>query len=221
MPIIFIAFVVFTKITEGPAFGPYVVSVSEDGTIENLSVIFYLITFIFSLIIAKIFFNNGKKTFGLLYLAMAIVFIFIAIEEISWAQRILNIPTTGFFSESTQNEINIHDLEQLAIFEDPSFIIAGFVGGLLWIVFPKSKSTNVYSFRRFFVPGWYLMSYFLPVSIFYLILNLTPADQISIGLYWNFFIQKDQEIFEFLLSLGFMGFVLINFIRQIKISRKK
>jgi len=221
MPIIFIAFVVFTKITEGPAFGPYVVSVSEDGTIENLSVIFYLITFIFSLIIAKIFFNNGKKTFGFLYLAMAIVFIFIAIEEISWAQRILNIPTTGFFSESTQNEINIHDLEQLAIFEDPSFIIAGFIGGLLWIVFPKSKSTNVYSFRRFFVPGWYLMSYFIPVSIFYLILNLTPADQISIGLYWNFLIQPDQEIFEFLLSLGFMGFILINFIRQIKISRKK
>jgi len=206
--------------TLGPAFGPYIQSVSEDGTIENFTFIVYLVTFIFSLLTAKIFFKNGQRAFGFLYLAMAIVFIFIAIEEISWAQRILNIPTPEFFSESTQNEMNIHDLQPLSSFEDPAFIIAGFLGGLLWIIFPKSKSTNVYSFRRFFVPGWYLMGYFIPVSIFYLILNLTPAEQITLGFYWNFLIQKDQEIFEFLLSLGFLGFVLINFIRQKKIARK-
>ena len=119
-----------------------------------------------------------------------------------------------FFAESTQKEMNIHDLPGVAAFEDPMIIIAGLVGGLLWIVFRKSKNTNFYSFKRFFVPGWYLMSYFLPVSIFYLILNLTPAEQISPqGFYWNFTFPKEQEPFEFLLSLGFFGFILINYLR--------
>jgi len=144
---------------------------------------------------------------------MAIVFIFIAIEEISWGQRILGLDLPEFFSESTQNEMNIHDLPAFAYFEDPLFIIAGFIGALLWIIFQKSKNTNLYSFKRFFVPRWYLMSYFLPVSIFYLILNLTPPEQISLqNLYWNFTFQKEQEPFEFLLSLGFFGYILINYI---------
>ena len=87
------------------------------------------------------------------------------------------------------------------------------------IIFQKSKNTNLYSFKRFFVPRWYLMSYFLPVSIFYLILNLTPPEQISLqNLYWNFTFQKEQEPFEFLLSLGFFGFILINYIRLRKMK---
>lgn len=150
---------------------------------------------------------------------MALVFIFIAIEEISWGQRILSLDTPEFFSESTQGEMNIHDLPAFAYFEDPMFIIAGLIGALLWIIFQKSKNTNLYSFKRFFVPRWYLMSYFLPVSIFYLILNLTPPEQISLqNIYWNFTFQKDQEPFEFLLSLGFFGFILINYIRLRKMK---
>ena len=150
---------------------------------------------------------------------MALVFIFIAIEEISWGQRILGLDLPEFFSESTQDEMNIHDLPAIAYFEDPSFIIAGFIGALLWIIFQKSTNTNLYSFKRFFVPRWYLMSYFLPVSIFYLILNLTPPEQISLqNLYWNFTFQKEQEPFEFLLSLGFFGFILINYIRLRKMK---
>ncbi len=221
IPIILIIFIIITKITLGPANVPYLILISEDGPVEYATFIIYFVTIIFSLLSAKIFFKRGKKRYGFLYFAMALVFIFIAMEEISWGQRIINLDLSEFFAESNQEEMNIHDLPVVAIFEDPMIIIAGLIGGLLWVIFQKSKNTNFYSFKRFFVPGWYLMSYFLPVSIFYLILNLTPADQISIGLYWNFLIQPDQEIFEFLLSLGFMGFILINFIRQIKISRKK
>lgn len=145
---------------------------------------------------------------------MALVFIFIAMEEISWGQRIINLDLPEFFLESTQEEMNIHDLPVVAIFEDPMIIIAGLIGGLLWVIFQKSKNTNFYSFKRFFVPGWYLMSYFLPVSFFYFILNLTPPEQISLqGMYWNFTFQKEQEPFEFLMSLGFFGFILVNYIR--------
>ncbi len=214
IPIILIIFIIITKITLGPANVPYLILISEDGPVEYATFIIYFVTIIFSLLSAKIFFKRGKKRYGFLYFAMALVFIFIAMEEISWGQRIINLDLPEFFLESTQEEMNIHDLPVVAIFEDPMIIIAGLIGGLLWVIFQKSKNTNFYSFKRFFVPGWYLMSYFLPVSIFYLMLNLTPPEQISLqGMYWNFTFQKEQEPFEFLLSLGFFGFILVNYIR--------
>jgi len=214
IPIILIIFIIITKITLGPANVPYLILISEDGPVEYATFIIYFVTIIFSLLSAKIFFKRGKKRYGFLYFAMALVFIFIAMEEISWGQRIINLDLPEFFLESTQEEMNIHDLPVVAIFEDPMIIVAGLIGGLLWVIFQKSKNTNFYSFKRFFVPGWYLMSYFLPVSFFYFILNLTPPEQISLqGMYWNFTFQKEQEPFEFLMSLGFFGFILVNYIR--------
>jgi len=224
IPIILIIFIIITKITLGPANVPYLILISEDGPVEYATFIIYFVTIIFSLLSAKIFFKRGKKRYGFLYFAMALVFIFIAMEEISWGQRIINLDLPEFFAESNQEEMNIHDLPVVAIFEDPMIIIAGLIGGLLWVIFQKSKNTNFYSFKRFFVPGWYLMSYFLPVSIFYLMLNLTPPEQISLqGMYWNFTFQKEQEPFEFLLSLGFFGFILVNYIRlrKAKVNRQK
>ncbi len=222
IPIILIIFIIITKITLGPANVPYLILISEDGPVEYATFIIYFVTIIFSLLSAKIFFKRGKKRYGFLYFAMALVFIFIAMEEISWGQRIINLDLPEFFLESTQEEMNIHDLPVVAIFEDPMIIIAGLIGGLLWVIFQKSKNTNFYSFKRFFVPGWYLMSYFLPVSIFYLMLNLTPPEQISLqGMYWNFTFQKEQEPFEFLLSLGFFGFILVNYIRLRKAKENR
>jgi len=214
IPFVIITAIILTKVTLGPTFIPYIIFISEDGPVEYATVFIYFFTFTLSLISAKIFFKNSQRRFGLLYLAMALVFIFIAFEEISWGQRILDIKPSEFFLESTQGEINIHDLPPFSYIEDPSFIFAGFLGGLLWFIFLKSKSTTFYSFQRFFVPGWYLMSYFLPISIFYLILNLTPTEHISpIGIRWDFLFEKEQEAFEFLLSLGFLGFIFTNYLR--------
>ena len=214
IPIAIIAAIILTKVTYGPLFIPYINFISEDGPVEYETVLVYVITFIFSLLCTKIFFKNSKKKFGYLYFGMSLVFIFIAIEEISWGQRILSLEIPEFFVESTQDEINIHDLPPFSYVEDASFIFAGFLGGFLWIFFPKSKSTKFYSFSRFFVPGWYLMSYFIPISIFYFIFHFTPPENISeIGVRWDFLFEKEQEPFELLLSLGFLGFILTNYIR--------
>jgi hypothetical protein len=214
IPFVIITAIVLTKVTLGPTFIPYINFISEDGPVEYATVLVYFFTFILSLLSAKIFFKNSQRCFGILYLAMAIFFIFVVFEEISWGQRILNITPSEFFLESTQDETNIHDLPPFSYIEDSSFVLAGFLGGLLWLIFLKSKSTNFFSFQRFFVPGWYMMSYFIPISIFYLILNLTPTEHISpIGIRWNFLFEKEQEPFEFLLSLGFLGFIFTNYLR--------
>jgi len=221
IPLAIIDAIILTKVFFGPTFIPYINFISEDGPVEYATVLVYLVTFILSLLCAKIFFKNGKKKFSYLYFGMALIFIFIAIEEISWGQRILDLEMPEFFLESTQDEFNIHDLPPFSYVEDASFIFAGFLGGTLWIFFQKSKSTQFYSFSRFFVPGWYLMSYFIPIAIFYFIFHLTPPENISeIGIRWDFLFEKEQEPFEFLLSVGFLGFILINYIRLRKVRRE-
>jgi len=221
IPILIIIVIIFMKVIYGPTYLPYVFFISEDGPVEYSTFFVYLATFIISILSAKIFFKSNQKRFGILYLGMALVFIFITLEEISWGQRIFGLELPEIFLQSTQDEINIHDLPPFSYVEDSSFIIAGFIGGFLWLIFPKSKSSVFYSYRRFFVPGWYLTSYFLPISIFYLILNLTPSEEISrIGIHWNFLFEKEQEPFEFLLSLGFFGFILTNFIRLKKMAKR-
>jgi len=221
VPIIFIAIILSIKTFLGPIYFPYIVLISEDGPIEYLTFIVYIIAFIVSILVANSLKKFKKKRAAILFFIFALVFIFVAIEEISWGQRIFGFETSGIFLESTQGELNIHDLRPFEYFEDPSFIIVGFVGGLLWILFLKSSNENPSSFKTYFVPGWYLMTYFIPVSIFYLVLNLAPPEVTIQGISWGFLFSRDQEPFEFILALGLLGFVFSNFIklRHMKLAK--
>lgn len=196
-----------------PIYRPYIHFISEDGPVEYLTFFVYAITFIVSILVAKSLRKSKLKREAILFFIIAFVFMFIAIEEISWGQRIFGFETSGIFSESTQGEINIHDLRPFEYFEDPSFIIIGFVGSVLWIVFLKSSKEKFRSFKSFFVPGWYLMTYFIPVAIFYVVLNLAPPEVTVQNISWGFLFPKDQEPFELILALGFFGFVLSNYIQ--------
>jgi len=221
VPIIIITIILAVKIFVSPIYLPYIIFISEDGPVENLTFIVYILSFIVSILVSNSLKKLKKRVAAISFFIIAFVFIFIAFEEISWGQRIFGFETFGIFSDSTQGEVNIHDLRPFGYFEDPSFIIVGFVGGLLWILFLKSSYDNSSSFRTFFVPRWYLMTYFIPVAIFYIVLNLAPVEitihgSISLG----FLFQKDQEPFELILALGFLGFVLSNYIRlrQMKLT---
>ena len=212
-PIVMISGILSIKTFLSPIYLPYIIFISEDGPVEVLTFIVYIITFIVSILVANSLRKVKRKRAATLFFIIAFVFILIALEEISWGQRIIGFETSGIFSESTQGEVNIHDLRPIEYFEDPSFIVVGFVGGLLWILFLKSPNTNNSSFKTFFVPRWYLMTYFIPVAIFYILLNLAPPEVTVNGISWNFLFPKDQEPFELLLALGFFGFVLSNYIR--------
>jgi len=84
----------------------------EDGIIENETALAYFISFIFSLAIATFF--KERKIFLVLFLILAFGFLFIALEEISWGQRIFNFKTPEWFPENLQGEANIHNLETLS-----------------------------------------------------------------------------------------------------------
>ena len=81
----------------------------EDGVIENATVFVYFYSFIFSLLIAKEF--KSKKILFTLFLILGIGFFFIALEEISWGQRIFDFESPDWFPENIQDETTIHNLE--------------------------------------------------------------------------------------------------------------
>ena len=214
IPIVIISIMLSIRTLLGSHYRPYIFLISEDGPFEFATFFVYLFTFIVSLLIANSFRKSKRKSLAISFFILACVFILIALEEISWGQRILSFETTGIFSKSTQGEVNIHDLRPFEYFEDPAFIVAGLSGGLLWVIFSKLNNTKFNTFKRFFVPRWYLMSYFIPVSIFYIILNLVYSDLLSsVRIRVSFLVAHSQEPFEFLLSLGFLGFSLANYLR--------
>ena len=213
VPIIIISIILSIKTFLSPIYLPYIIFISEDGPVEYLTFIVYIITFIISILVANSLRKLKRKRAATLFFIISFVFLLIAIEEVSWGQRMVGFETSGIFSESTQGEFNIHDLRPFEYFEDPAFIVVGFVGGLLWIVFLKSSKEKFPSFKTFFVPGWYLMTYFIPVAIFYVILNLATPEVTVQGISWGFLFPKDQEPFELILAFGFLGFVLSDYIK--------
>jgi hypothetical protein len=66
-------------------------------------------------------------------------------------------------------------------------------------------------------PHWYLMTYFLPVAIFYILLLVAfsiPNAVINSRIFFGFLHSRDQEPAEFFLALGFLFFTLDVYLRQ-------
>lgn len=92
----------------------YIWLATEDAFGENLTAIFYGVAGVLLLILP---FRSSKRGWPLfrsfaLSSLLAIFFIFVAGEEISWGQRLFNIDTPDSLVEkNVQHEFNIHNLE--------------------------------------------------------------------------------------------------------------
>jgi len=189
----------------------------EDGPIENATAIVYFISFSFSVAIASFF--KERKIFLVLFLIFAFVFLVLALEEISWGQRIFNFKTPNWLPENLQAETNIHNLEVVKGFGRASYFVVNFLGSFTWFILPKihnsifKKAGNNYkTFLRYAVPSKYLFSYFFPMIPLSLIGILTSQDLIILGVTWNVF-GNDHEPIELLLSIGILLFVLHSYIK--------
>ncbi len=82
---------------------------SEDWTYEYLTAIFYIGAGV--MLLWTFFKVPLSKRYKLFVIAFAILFFFVAMEEISWGQRIFGIETPEAIGEiNEQDEINIHNL---------------------------------------------------------------------------------------------------------------
>ncbi|PWJ44885.1 hypothetical protein [Sediminitomix flava] len=83
----------------------------EDGFIENLTVIILLMSAAISWIHYRKKSSIWSKSQKANYLLMTLFFVFLAGEEISWGQRILDIESNEFFVQhNAQAETNLHNM---------------------------------------------------------------------------------------------------------------
>lgn len=192
-------------------FGIYRRLFTEDGLFEYLTSAMYFGAAAIAIVIALAFKRKGRIMLAAVYSLLTLGLFFVSGEEISWGQRILNIETPPAFLESnTQQELTIHNLEPIQRKLHGIYVFVGAYGAFLWLLtLPRLASLRT-RITPYVVPRWYLATYFLPVFILYTHFEVATRETA-----WFQYRNPDQEPAEFIMSLGFLLFVLSNRYRQI------
>lgn len=86
----------------------------ENGLIENLQVIFILLTIIFFILFFKKNYLRLSNFFRIIFFTYLICLFYYFFEETSWGQHIFKWETTTFFLENNkQNETNLHNISNV------------------------------------------------------------------------------------------------------------
>lgn len=217
-PLIVIFLIVLNKIIFGINDQFYQEITVEDGPVEYLTTFAYFGSFIFSIAISRYF--KEKKLFLILFLVLGIGFLLIALEEISYGQRIFDFESPEWFPTNVQGETNIHNLGTVQKHRPLAYLFVSFLGSFGWFIFPKifnkfSKNSQNYSriFLKYAVPPKYLISYFLPIFLLKIIYEYAPREFVRGPIRWNFFVWYDSEPMEMLLSLGIFLFVINSYFK--------
>ena len=183
----------------------------EDHIIEWLQFFLFFISGILALIIA-IKIGKVSKIMRIVFIILAIGLIFVAKEEISWGQRLLNVSapevfdgdsTVPLLGSNVQSEMNLHNFRTIHNLVGYVYIAiatyAIFSSLIVCIFYKVKKDVNKKTkfLISFLTPPLYLSAYFFPLYINFFdipVLGFTP---------------QDLEMTEFLLSLGTFIFLMI------------
>ena len=183
----------------------------EDHIIEWMQFFLFFASGILAIIIA-IKIGKVSKFMRIVYILLALGLIFVAMEEISWGQRIFNVDAPEVFDgDSTipllgynvQSEMNLHNFRTIHNLVGTAYVIIAtyaIFSSLLVCMFYKIKkdvSKKTKFLVSFFTPPVYLALYFMPLYI-----NLLDRRALDIA-------PQDYEMTEFLLSLGIFIFIII------------
>lgn len=178
----------------------------EDSILENLQFLLFLMAAIYSIKIS-VYFKNKKLIYFLGFLILSLGLFFIAGEEISWGQRILNFKTPNFIkSINTQDETTLHNIKPFQLhFINYFYILVGVYGCFSRVIIKKT-SPKLYKNIFFLTPPLFTFFCFLAPIIFYGAYDYPYYEHLTIGKYNNIFI--NQELAETYLSLGFFAYLL-------------
>ena len=192
----------------------------ENSLIEWLTFICYFIAFIVSFSISITYYRRNSALFFFMYMLLSMGLFFIAMEEISWGQKIFNVSISEFFIKyNYQKEMNLHNIKEFPL--HALFIIVGLYGAFSRFIIPKKLKIKYSSTVNLFVPDYHLFFYFFVAGIWYLYYDQLSPIAVTLFGDWvgfdhgHFMWGDDQEPVEFLLSCGFLLFVTINKYRQV------
>jgi len=151
--------------------GLYKRLVVEDGPVEWATVVVYVIAAVLSIRLCRGLTVRRRYAWAVYYAVMALAFIFIAGEEISWGQRILGIATPEYFRQrNVQGELGFHNLSTIRLLLSPAYITIGLGGAFGSLVLTRLGVPGPVAARL--LPSPSLLLYFLPCSIFYFVAEI-------------------------------------------------
>ncbi len=158
----------------------------EDSLIEWLQFLGYFFSFLICTVILFSKKRNRSLKQTICWLLLTVFCLYVAGEEISWAERITNIGLDSIRGINVQGETNIHNLKSFNNYLHFSFISSGILFGWIgWKLWPDIEALPSKKFSLFF----------LIVAAFYSYFDLS---WITLGER----IRNDQEAIEFLMSTG-------------------
>ncbi len=155
---------------------------AEDGLFEYFTAIGFFIGGVIMLRIARHLWQtknyNWRNVLLPFCVLVGLALCVIAMEEISWGQRIFNFQTPQFIADSnTQDEITIHNNEAILPYVYYGYFIVslyGFISPLIKLVIKRYKllADKFKIWLEFIMPDWYSIPLFLP-TLYYTSYRLT------------------------------------------------
>jgi hypothetical protein len=215
-----LAFVMFMAL--GKLFTPtlYQYVIGEDNLVEYGTCFAYLLACTFAVALGMDLHRQRERIYALLYFFLSGGLFLIAMEEISWGQRIFNLGTPEFFeSYNEQSEITLHNMYGFPLHK--AFVAVGFYGAFSRLLLARGFKKHHPMFVELLTPPYRLFFFFFVTFFLYAYYEYLYYRYLSpLGLQWrdlftdeSFVDGKDQEPIELLLSLGFLLFVAVNWYR--------
>jgi hypothetical protein len=184
----------------------YALLVAEDRVVEWGTAIAYLVAAGFAISLVLHFRRLQQWIYVLLYGILAAGMFAIAMEEISWGQRQFGIKTPPIIAElNYKDELNFHNMGMRS-WVHRAFIVVGFYGAFSRLMATPWLIRRLPKFVDLVTPPPVLFLFFFLPFLYYMYLELLWSEE-------RYITAKDQEPIELLLALGFLVFIVLNWVR--------
>ena len=171
--------------------------ITEDEVLENVQFVFYVIAAVTGFIAASKFRRAGMRWHAIAWYLFSAAALLVAIEEVSWFERVTGIHFDSLRERNTHQESNIHNLDVIQPYLITFYTAVGAVGTFGWIFFPQSYVLPPKELCLYFFPSFGLYSFFL---ISPLLVHSFGCGACAVG---QRIVWRDQETVETLLAFGF------------------
>ncbi len=189
----------------------------EDRFAENLQIVFWVISFILSLIVVNNKSLDKNKSYAILYGILCVGIAFIIGEEVSWGQRFFGWATPESMKIiNKQDETNIHNIHGIGTSIKWLHLVIGTYGTFMPLIVLKSKVLQrIRPHLSMLVPHYTLLPFFFLPFIWRMYRNFFKAPK-----KYYFAISEYSEVIEIIIAMAFAFFLLFQ-VRQISMQKKK
>lgn len=192
----------------------YEVLVREDGLVENLQFVLYMLAGWMAFLCVRGLAEGRARLLAVSFVGIGAALLVVGLEEISWGERLLGFNGPSWIVErNAQSETSLHNLRPVHDRLNQAYILIGSLGFLVPLLVRSFHRARLGLTANLLVPERSLVFWFLPVAVIYGLFeygwSLFPVAAGEIPFRGQYFvIWRDQEPAELLLAAGLLLFML-------------